>query len=100
MTRGGGGVTSLGQSPKKYQQSYSGGDTIPTVNPIPSHTFIIASSGRSTYHHVILISTDSFKGKVHRKKSKKKVLVLCMYVCLAENVELLVFFYFFFAPSP
>ena len=62
MTRGGGGVTSLGQSPKKYQQSYSGGDTIPTVNPIPSHTFIIASSGRSTYHHVMLISRDSFKG--------------------------------------
>ena len=85
MTRGGGGVTSLGQSPKKYQQSYSGGDTIPTVNPIPSHTFIIASSGRSTYHHVILISTDSFKGKVHRKKSKKKLLVLCMYAMRSQK---------------
>ena len=39
------------------------------------------------------------KGKVHRKKSKKKLTsVSFMYV--AENVELLVFFLLFFAPSP
>ena len=41
------------------------------------------------------------KGKVHRKKSKKKLTsVSFMYVCVAENADLLVFFYFFFAPSP
>ena len=35
------------------------------------------------------------------KKSKKKLTsVSFMYVCVAENAELLVFFYFFFAPSP
>ena len=40
------------------------------------------------------------KGKVHRKKSKKKLTsVSFMYVCVAEYVELLVFFTFF-APSP
>ena len=43
--------------------------------------------------------TSSIKGKVHRKKVKKTS-VSFMYVCVAENVELLVFFYFFFAPSP
>ena len=37
-----------------------------------------------------------FKGKVHRKKVKKKLTsVSFMYVCVAENVELLVFFTFF-----
>ena len=40
------------------------------------------------------------KGKVHRKKSKKKLTsVSFMYVCVAENAELLVFL-LFFAPSP
>ena len=35
------------------------------------------------------------------KKVKKKLTsVSFMYVCVAENVELLVFFYFFFALSP
>ena len=35
---------------------------------------------------------DSTKGKVHEKKSKKKLTsVSFMYVCVAENVELLVF---------
>ena len=34
------------------------------------------------------------------KKVKKLTSVSFMYVCIAENVELLVFFYFFFAPSP
>ena len=42
------------------------------------------------------------KGKVHEKKSKKKLItsVSFMYVCVAENAELLVFFLLFFAPSP
>ena len=36
------------------------------------------------------------KGKAHEKKSKKKLTsVSFMYVCVAENVELLVFFHFF-----
>ena len=36
------------------------------------------------------------KGKVHEKKVKKKLTsVSFMYVCVAENAELLVFFYFF-----
>ena len=36
------------------------------------------------------------QGKVHRKKVKKKLTsVSFMYVCVAENVELLFFFYFF-----
>ena len=36
------------------------------------------------------------QGKVHRKKSKKKLTsVSFMYVCVAENAELLVFFTFF-----
>ena len=36
------------------------------------------------------------KGKVQNKKSKKKLTsVSFMYVCVAENAELLVFFYFF-----
>ena len=45
--------------------------------------------------------SEVLKGKVHRKKSKKKLTsVSFMYVCVAENADLLVFFYFFFAPSP
>ena len=39
-------------------------------------------------------------GKVHKKSKKKLTSVSFMYVCVAENAELLVFFYFFFAPSP
>ena len=36
------------------------------------------------------------KGKVHEKKSKKNLTsVSFMYVCVAENAELLVFFTFF-----
>ena len=36
------------------------------------------------------------KGKVHEKKSKKKLTsVSFIYVCVGENVELLVFFPFF-----
>ena len=43
-----------------------------------------------------MISAYGDKGKVHRKKSKKKLTsVSFMYVCVAENVELLVFFTFF-----
>ena len=42
------------------------------------------------------LSASESKRKVHRKKSKKKVTsVSFMYVCVAENAELLVFFYFF-----
>ena len=38
---------------------------------------------------------------VHRKKSKKILIsVTFKYVCVAENVELLFFCYFFFAHSP
>ena len=41
------------------------------------------------------------QGKVQNKKSKKKLTsVSFMYVCVAENAELLVFSDFFFAPSP
>ena len=48
-----------------------------------------------------MISAYGDKGKVHRKKSKKNLTsVSFMYVCVAENVELLVFFLLFFAPSP
>ena len=44
---------------------------------------------------------QGYKGKVHEKKSKKKLTsVSFMYVCVAENAELLVFFLLFFAPSP
>ena len=39
-------------------------------------------------------------GKVQKKVKKKLTSVSFMYVCVAENAELLVFFYFFFAPSP
>ena len=45
--------------------------------------------------HVKLVATTT-KGKVQRKKIKKKLTsVSFMYVCVAENVELLFFFYFF-----
>ena len=46
--------------------------------------------------------TKVSKGKVHGKKSKKELTsVSFMYVCVAENAELLVFFLlFFYAPSP
>ena len=39
-------------------------------------------------------------GEGAKKKVKKITSVSFMYVCVAENAELLVFFYFFFAPSP
>ena len=35
-----------------------------------------------------------------KKRGEKLTNVSFMYVCVAENVELLVFFYFFFAHSP
>ena len=35
------------------------------------------------------------KGKLHKKKVKKLTSVSLMYVCVAENAELLVFFTFF-----
>ena len=48
-----------------------------------------------------IVRSEVCKGKVHNKKSKKKLTsVSFMYVCVAENADLLVFFYFFFAPSP
>ena len=37
---------------------------------------------------------------IEKKVKKKLTSVSFMYVCVAENVELLFFFYFFFAPSP
>ena len=41
------------------------------------------------------------EGKMHEKKVKTKLSSdSFMYVCVAENAELLVCFYFFFAPSP
>ena len=43
---------------------------------------------------------DGDKGKVHKKKKKKLTSVSFMYVCVAENAELLVFLSFFFAHSP
>ena len=47
------------------------------------------------------ILKEFFKGKVHRKKVKKKLTsVSFIYVFVAENVELLVFFLLFFAHSP
>ena len=43
-----------------------------------------------------IFSSGIIKGKVHRKKSKKKLTsVSSMYVCVAENAELLFFFTFF-----
>ena len=46
-------------------------------------------------------SRYSSKGKVHRKKSKKKLTsVSFMYVCVAENAELLIFFLLFFCTFP
>ena len=40
-------------------------------------------------------------GEGAQKKEEKKVTsVSFMHVCVAKNVELLVFFTFFFAPSP
>ena len=57
-----------------------------------------------TYHRIrIRMLNNSMKmnkGKVHEKKVKKLTSVSFMYVGVAENAELLVFFYFFFAPSP
>ena len=37
---------------------------------------------------------------MEKKVKKKLTSVSFMYVCVAENAELLVFFYFFFAPFP
>ena len=37
---------------------------------------------------------------IEKKVKKKLTSVSFMYVCVAENVELLVFFLLFFAPSP
>ena len=55
-------------------------------------------------HYVVNFSerilTKVRKGKVHKKSKKKLTSVSFMYVCVAENVELLVFFLLFFAPSP
>ena len=39
-------------------------------------------------------------GKVQKKSKKKLTSVSFMYVCVAENANLLVFFLLFFAPSP
>ena len=45
-------------------------------------------------HH---LSDQMSKGKVQKKKLKKKLTsVSFMYVCVAENGEMLVFFSFFF----
>ena len=40
------------------------------------------------------------RGRCKKKVKKKLTSVSFMYACVAENAELLVFFYFFFAPSP
>ena len=43
---------------------------------------------------------EDHKGKVHEKEEEKKLTsVSFMYVCVADNAELL-FFFTFFAPSP
>ena len=49
--------------------------------------------------HVYVNRRCWYKGKVHKKSKKKLTSVSFMYVCVAENVELLVFL-LFFAPSP
>ena len=43
---------------------------------------------------------ESLRERCMKKIKKKLTSVSFMYVCVAENAELLVFFYFFFAPSP
>ena len=40
------------------------------------------------------------KGAKQKKLKQKLTSVSFMYVCVAENADLLVFFYFFFASSP
>ena len=45
-------------------------------------------------------SAKSLGESAWKKVKKKLTSVSFMYVCVAENAELLVFFYFFFAPSP
>ena len=67
------------------------------MSQVPCHKIYIPTQ-KNYQNNYKNTKIPRYKGKVHRKKSKKKLTsVSFMYVCVAKNGEMLVFFSFFFS---